>query len=80
MTEMLTDDERKAIQMTAGLWNQLCRVVGDGRTRDADMAELCAHIHAIQQAVMSQAAARAYPETYRLLGGSLAVDCETEGL
>jgi len=71
MTEMLTDDERKAIQMTAELWNQLCRIVGDGRTRDADLTELCTHIHAIQHAVMSQAAARAYPEKFRLLGGTI---------
>jgi len=76
VSDLLTPDERKAITMAGELWNQLCRVVGDGRTRDADMAELCAHIHAIQHAVMSQAAARAYPETYRLLGGSLAVEDE----
>jgi len=69
--ELLTADEQKAITLTADLWNQLCRVVGGGRTRDADLVELCTHIHAIQHAVMSQAAARAYPGEYRLLGGSL---------
>ena len=73
MNEILTDDEQQAVRMAGDLWNHLVRhVVADGRTRDADLGELCAHIHAIQHAVMSQAAARAYPDTYRLLGGSLA--------
>jgi hypothetical protein len=65
----LTDDEHKAIGLTADLWNLLCAsVVGDGPSRAGDLAELCAHIHAIQRTVMAQAAARAHPDRYRLLG------------
>lgn len=72
MADLLTDGEHRAVEMAAALWNHLRgAVVGDGPTRDADLGELCAHIHAIQQAVLSQAAARAYPGEYRLLGETL---------
>lgn len=66
--ELLNDDEQLAMQQAAELWNTLCRVVGDGVTRNADLRELMGHIHGIQHAVMAQAAARAYPDDYRLLG------------
>jgi len=69
--QYLTVDETTAIQQAADLWGTLCKVVGTGRTRDHDLGELVAHIHAIQHAVMSQAAARAYPNVYRLLGEAL---------
>lgn len=65
----LTESERKAVR-DAGLLFQLLAndIVGDGPTREADLAELTAAIHVIQRAVMSQAAARAYPGQYRPLG------------
>lgn len=69
--ELLTDEEHKAMQLTADLYNLLCRIVGSGRTRSGDLAEACIHIHALQHAVMSQAAARAYPDRYRLLGDTI---------
>lgn len=69
---LLTDAEHKAIDLTAELWSLLCReIVGQDRSRDRDLAELAAHIHAIQNDVLAQAAARAYPDRYRLLGGTL---------
>lgn len=68
---MLSEDERLAIKQAGELWGTLCRVVGRGPTRDADLAELIPHIHGIQQAVMSQAAGRVYPGEYRLLGETL---------
>lgn len=67
----LTPDERMAILQAGDLWATLCRIVGDDRTREADLGELVIHIHAIQHAVMAQAAARAYPDLYRLLGATL---------
>ena len=70
MTDLLTEEERAVINDAGQLWNALCRVVGDGATRAADLGELVVHIHAIQQAVMSQAAARAYPALFRSLGAS----------
>jgi hypothetical protein len=74
VSELLTDAEHRAMALSAELWNVLVRdVVGDtGTSRAADLRELGAHLHAIQQAVLSQAAGRAYPDRYRLLGRSLA--------
>jgi hypothetical protein len=68
--DVLTVAELAAVQQAADLWGTLCKVVGNGPTRNHDLAELAAHIHAIQHAVMSQAAARIYPDLYRLLGES----------
>lgn len=65
----LTIAEHKALELTAQLWNQLAgQVIKDGPSGDLDRQELAAHIHAIQRAVMAQAAARAYPGLFRLLG------------
>jgi hypothetical protein len=69
---MLTDAEHKAMKLTADLWDHLCSaVVRGGDIRNGDLNELAMHVHAIQHAVMAQAAARAYPALYRPLGGSL---------
>lgn len=67
----LTDAEHKAIDLTAELMNLLAgEIIGDGPARSQDINEAGRHIHAIQHMVMSQAAARAHPGRYRLLGGS----------
>lgn len=68
---LLTDAERAAIQKAGDLWGDLCAIVADGPTRDADLAELIVHVHAIQHTVMAQAAARAYPEEFRRLGSRI---------
>ena len=69
--ELLTATEQACVKMAGDLWNELCNVVGDGATRTGDLAELVIHIHAIQSAVLAQAAARRYPSMYRPLGGTL---------
>jgi len=61
--------EQKAVNDAGLLWNLLCEIVGHGPSREGDLAELVVHIHAIQQAVMANAAARAHPDLYRPLGG-----------
>lgn len=68
---LLTEREQDAIDKAGSLWGDLCAIVGEGPTRDADLAELIPHIHAIQHTVMAQAAARAYPDRLRLLGLTL---------
>ncbi len=68
---LLTDAEHQVIRLAADLWNALCAAVPDGPTRSADMGELCGHIHAIQHAVMANAAARAFPDLYRRLGSTI---------
>lgn len=67
----LTDDEHRALDLTAELWKAICLVAGNGSTRAADLGEAVAHIHALQHMVMAQAAGRSYPERYRLLGETL---------
>jgi hypothetical protein len=67
--ELLTTAEHDAIAKTAELWGALCAITSDGPARDGDLKELIFHIHGIQRAVLKQAAARAYPDLYRLLGG-----------
>lgn len=69
---LLTVEEQAAVQMCGDLWGLLCKITGEGPTRDYDLSELVTHVHALQNAVLSQAAARAYPGRYRALGLSLA--------
>jgi hypothetical protein len=66
---LLTDAEREVVDLLGRAYTLLRNeVVAHGETRDADCAEMCAHIHVVQHAVMAQAAARAYPGEFRLLG------------
>lgn len=67
----LTDAEHRCVRLAGELWNGLCQIVGNDESRAGDLAELVHHVHAIQNAVLAQAAARAYPGRYRLLGGAL---------
>ena len=71
---LLTDDEREAVRQ-AGRLHQLIskRIVTNGPTRAEDLAEVTAAIHIIQRTVMAQAAARAYPKEFRLLGEVIAI-------
>lgn len=64
----LTDAEHAVVEQAGALWAAICEAIPDGPTRDADLRELIAHVHAIQHAVMANAAARAYPDRYRALG------------
>jgi hypothetical protein len=67
---MLTPNELAAMQMTAELANLVMGlVIADGPTRQQDCAEFAQRVHAIQHTIMAQAAARAYPSEFRLLGG-----------
>lgn len=68
---LLTADEHKAMSITGELANTLARVVGNDTSRGHDINELMGHVHVLQHAIMSQAAARAYPDLYRRLGETL---------
>lgn len=70
----LTAAEMKALSLSAELFNVIARdVIGHGRTRAGDTSELAGHVHNIQHMIMSQAAARAYPSEFRVLGGHIEV-------
>jgi hypothetical protein len=72
----LTDMEHQVMELTSQLWSALCSMTGYGRTRAEDLHEASLHIHALQNMVLAQAAARAYPDRYRLLGLSIEVPRE----
>lgn len=65
---LLTDLELHVVDTLGTLWGDICSIVGDGPTREPDLAEMIHHVHALQHKVMAQAAARAYPDCFRLLG------------
>lgn len=70
--ELLTHNEKRVADLLAQAYNLYStQVVGDGPSRQYDLMEFAAHIHDLQHAVMAQAAARAYPELYRLAGETL---------
>lgn len=66
---LLTDIEKDALQQLALFSATIKNVLLDGPSKAHDWAEIVADVHHLQQAVLSQAAARAYPNEYRLLGG-----------
>ena len=69
---LLSTAELRAMDLTVELVNLMCGdVIGRGPSRAGDVAELAASIHHIQQQILSQAAARAYPHRFRLLGGTV---------
>jgi hypothetical protein len=69
--DLLTVDERAFVKKAGALYSDLCKVVGPSElTRDADLREAVFHVHALQNMVLSQAARRAYPEEFRMLGGT----------
>lgn len=65
---LLTPDEHEVIRMLGETWNLICSVVGRGPSRDGDLNEAIHHVHALQHMVLAQAAGRAHPDRYRLLG------------
>jgi hypothetical protein len=75
--EMLTAAEHRAMALTVELVNLMCaEVIGTDVTRVGDVNEFVGHVHMIQQQILSQAAARAYPDHYRLLGRVLMNESE----
>lgn len=69
--DLLTEREQALVTRLGEVWNELCAVVEDGPTRGADLQEMAVHVHALQNAVLAQAAARGYPGVYRLMGATL---------
>jgi hypothetical protein len=75
VTDFLTEAEHRAMALTADLVNLVCtEIIGPGSSRGSDIREFVGHIHAVQQQILSQAAARAYPDRYRLLGHTLTTE------
>ena len=64
----LNEFEHSIAGKVADLAADFIHLVGEGDTAAADFAEILPHLHALQQTVMAQAAARAHPGMYRALG------------
>jgi len=65
----LTEPERKVINLLVEAYNTTVReIIGYSPSRQGDLAEFAAKIHDLQHMIMAQAAARAHPYWYRLLG------------
>lgn len=68
----LTEAEHRVVALLAEAYTLYAQeVVAVGPTRSHDLGEFGARTHDLQHAVMAQAAARAYPDLYRLAGGTL---------
>lgn len=65
---LLTNEERKAVELIGQVACLLSDIIGTGPTSQQDADEIIIHIHAIQRSILAQAAGRAYPDDYRLLG------------
>lgn len=64
--EFLTSAEIDALDVLATFATRAHRILGDGN----DWAEAADKIHQLQSMLMGQAASRAYPSFFRLLGNS----------
>lgn len=72
--ELLTSDEMKVNDLLAEAYNLACKVITNGPTSHYDAQEFAHHIHILQNMILAQAAARAYPHKYRLMGGTVPKD------
>ena len=63
---LLTEAEIGLVGALGDLMGDLRAIMGDDVP--ADVREACNHIHALQNMVLSQAARRAYPDEFRMLG------------
>lgn len=70
-SRLLTNDEKLALALTGTLANLFGKIVGKSSSRDGDLNEIVGEIHNLQARLMGQAAARAYPQQFRLLGETL---------
>lgn len=72
--EMLTEDEHKLIDDIGRLASRYSKMANKyaietgGAVLEHDLYEWTHHIHALQNAILANAAARAYPDKYRLGG------------
>lgn len=68
---LLTDAEHRLVETLGVAMSIFAQdVVGDDETtRDNDLNEFASRIHDLQARVLMHAAARAYPQRYRLNGG-----------
>lgn len=64
----LTRDEHLVMNLLGEVAGRMAKIIGEGPTRQQDLAEMVTHVHDLQRMVMSQSAGRDHPGLYRLLG------------
>lgn len=76
--ELLTEEEHGVVKKLAEVFGDMLDIINkssNGNAHDSsrgpDICEVVNHIHALQNMVLAQAAARRYPDRYRLLGSSI---------
>lgn len=72
--ESLNEEERNALFRITQAWTAIFQVVklgGNPNNIKNDLRELAQPVHVLQQAIMSNAAARTNPGQFRPLGGTL---------
>ena len=74
----LTDAEHAIAAKVEDLAQDLMELVGEGPTAGDDWNEILPHLHALQQTVLAQAASRAHPGRYRMLGHTEAVGADDD--
>lgn len=73
----LTADELEALELTGRLAGALRRIIvntplaANRASIEGDWAEVAHHIHVLQRYIGAQAAARMYPDKFRLLGSEI---------
>ena len=68
MTDALTEMEHEAVTLLGRLAGLMGAIIGDEQEAYFDRIEMVHHVHVLQRMVLAQAAARAYPDRYRLMG------------
>ena len=69
MPDLLTADEKKAVDLLGDIDDLLQdSIIADGNNRDFDIDRADAHLSALQEMILSNAAGRAYPGSYNVLG------------
>jgi hypothetical protein len=66
--DLLTNEELALVEDLGRIVERFGRVIGQGHARDSDVGDAMFHILALQRMVLAQAAARAYPMDFRLMG------------
>lgn len=79
---LLTEEEVAAIRLAGELANAVARIIPrkDAEPGAGDWSEAVAAIHTVQRMIAAQAAARAYPDRFRLLGYPLGLGHGVEHL
>lgn len=67
---LLSEVEHHTVDLLSEVWECLEAIIGDGPTAPGDRAHAQDHVLALQRMILAQAAARAYPASYRLLGAA----------